>query len=116
MKNTSSIKRIVSVTEAKSYFGSILKWVTEKNRDVVIQVYGKSKAVVMSYRDYRVAQKLRERERQRKSGEELEALRRKVSARFANIPEDERYRMADMSESVIREVIEQDAKLPRDPE
>lgn len=111
MRNTSGTKRFVSATEAKSRFGSILTWLTKKNRDVVIQVYGKPKAVVMSYREYRKVQKLREREQRSMIWKKLEALRRKVSARFADVPEEERYRLADMSESAIKDLIEEDSKL-----
>lgn len=103
--------RTVSASEAKSRLGSMLAWADKYNNEIVIRVYGEPKGVVMSYEEYKKVQELRERERRRKIWEELEALRRKVSAQFADIPEDERYRMAGMSESVIRELIEEDTKL-----
>jgi prevent-host-death family protein len=105
--------RTVSASEAKSRLGSMLAWADKNNNEIVIRVYGEPKGVVMSYGEYKKVQELRERERRRKIWEELEALRRKVSARFADIPEDERYRMAGMSESVIRELIAEDAKLAK---
>lgn len=86
---------------------------TKNNSEVVIQVHGKPKAIVMSFREYKKVQQLKEQERRRISWEELEALRRKVSARFADVPEENRYRIAGMSESVIREIIEKDAELVR---
>lgn len=109
MRNTSGTKHSVSATEAKSRFGSILAWVTKNNSEVVIRVYGEPKGVVMFYEEYKKVQELRERERRRKIWEELEALRCNVSARFADVPEEERYQMAGMSESVIRELISEDA-------
>ncbi len=101
----------VSASEAKSRFGAILAWATKNNNEVVIRVYGEPKGVVMSYEEYERVQELREQERKRKIWEELEALRRKVSARFADVPEEDRYRKAGISESVIREIIEEETKL-----
>jgi len=103
--------RTVSASEAKSRFGSILAWATKNNNEVVIRVYGEPKGVVMSYEEYEKVQELREQERKRKIWEELEALRRKISARFVDVPEEERYRLAGMSESVITDLIEEDSKL-----
>lgn len=116
MRNASGTKRSVSATEAKSRFGSILEWTDRSNNEIVICVYGKPKGVVMSYEEYKKVQELRERERRRKIWEELEALRHRVAARFTDVPEEEGYRMAGMSASVIQDLIEEDTKLARKPE
>jgi prevent-host-death family protein len=109
MRNTSGPKLAVSITEAKSRFGSMLAWADKSNNEIVIRLYGEHKGVVISYEEYKKVQELRERERRRKIWEELEALRCKVSARFADVPEEERYRLAGMSESTIKELVSEDA-------
>lgn len=114
MKNTKGTTICsVSASKAKSRFGSLLAWVAKNKSEVIIRVYGKPKVVIMAHTKYKEVQELREHVRRRQILKDFEQVRRKVSARFADIPEEERYRMAGMSESVIQDLIEEDEKLAR---
>jgi prevent-host-death family protein len=54
----------VSVTEAKTKFSATLEWVVQNNEAVVIEVRGKPKAVILSYRHYEEYQALKEQNQQ----------------------------------------------------
>ncbi len=95
----------VTATEAKSRFGTLLKWVKEK--EVIIRVHGEPEAVLISYEDYRQLEEMRERERRRVALEALRQLREEVAAQV-DLPQEEAYMMAGMSEEVARRIVEQD--------
>ena len=79
----------VSATEAKNSFGAILARVVDGDEEVVVERQGKPKAVIISFAEYQKVQELREQERRRGQWEQLESLRKSVSARNADMSEAE---------------------------
>ncbi len=104
--------KTISASEAKSRLGGVLNWAAKNNHDVVIQVYGEPKGVLISYQEYQRMLHLREQERKRNIWEEIESLRKEVSSQGQALSDTERYRLAGMSEQAIQELVEADEKLP----
>ncbi len=98
----------VSSTEAKSQFGSLVKWATENQDGIIVKHYGEPAVVLLPFANYAELLQLREKARREAVWQALEALRRKIHERNPNISAEEAYREAGMSESVIRETIEAD--------
>lgn len=101
------MQKIVSSTEAKSRFGTLLKWI--KEHEVIIRVHGEPEAVLISYEDYRQIEELRERERRRIALETLRKLREEVTAQV-DLSQEEAYVIAGMSPGVARRIVEYDQK------
>jgi prevent-host-death family protein len=66
--------RVISATEAKKRLRQVMSWVAEKGEEVVIQVYDRPKAVVVSYEACEEFRRLREEARRREALRRLEAL------------------------------------------
>ena len=100
----------VSSTEAKSQFGSMVKWATENQDEIIVKHYGEPAVVLLPFASYEELLQLREKTRREAVWQALEALRRQIHERNPSISAEEAYREAGMSESVIREVLEADAQ------
>ncbi|HXF64052.1 MAG TPA: type II toxin-antitoxin system prevent-host-death family antitoxin [Caldilineaceae bacterium] len=103
--------KTVSSSEAQNNFGAMLQWAEENQEEVVVERRGKPAGVLIGYEQYQEYQRLKAQERKRKAWEALEALRKKVAARNADLTPEEAYRLAGFSEEVIQETLESDREL-----
>lgn len=103
--------KTVTSTEAKTQFGSLLKWMKEKKDEVIVKVYGEPTAVIMPYPEYEALLKLRKKEQVRKALAALDELRKEVQRQTPDLTAEEAYRMAGFSEEVIQETLAMDEKL-----
>ena len=95
--------RAVSANEAKQRLGSLLGWVTEHRDEVIVERHGKPTAVIMAYADYEAVQELRDQARRREALERLERLRERVSARNADLSDEQAMELADR---LVRDTID----------
>jgi prevent-host-death family protein len=86
--------KTVSAREAKNRFGSMMEWATENQDEVIVEVYGEPKVVVMPYTEFERVTQLREEARRRDILARLEALRAQVQARNQDLTEAEAGRIA----------------------
>ncbi len=96
--------KIVSSTEAKGSFGTLLKWMEEHDDEVIVELYNKPAAVLMPYEEYEKVRRLREQERRREALSALRALREEVRARNEDLDEREAYRLAGFSDEITEEM------------
>jgi prevent-host-death family protein len=75
---------VISATDAKNNFGSLIAQVAETGEPVVVERQGKGRAAIISLDDFREFRRLQEMDR-RKAWEELEKLRKKISARNSDM-------------------------------
>lgn len=73
--------KAVSANEAKNRLGSLLRYVSTEDNEVIVESHGKPKAVIMSIDAYEEVLELREAKRRAAALEELRALRGDVRAR-----------------------------------
>ncbi len=59
--------RTVSSTQAKAHLGTLLKWIDQHDDEVIVELYNKPTAVIMTYDEYEEIVKLRRQERQRQA-------------------------------------------------
>jgi prevent-host-death family protein len=102
----------VSSTEAKSRLGAMLKWTKENQDEVIIRVHGEPEGVLISYEEYQKFEELRMRERKREVLEILRQLREEVRANTSELSKEEAYRLAGISESIAKKIIENDKENP----
>jgi prevent-host-death family protein len=107
--------RIVSSSEAQNNFGAMLQWAEETQDEVVVERRGKPAGVLIAYEQYQELQRLKEQERRRKAFEAIDALRRQIAERNADLTPEEAYRLAGFSEEVIQETLESDRALAQKP-
>ncbi len=100
--------KIISSTEAKARFGSILKLARDKHEQVIIEVHGEPEAVLISYREYQVYEQLKEMNRRREALAALQTLRDEVTANSQDLTEEEAYRLAGISGGIAKQLIEKD--------
>jgi prevent-host-death family protein len=103
--------KIVSSTEAKTQFGTLLKWASQENDEVIVKFYGEPKAVIMPYQEYEALLKLREKERRRQAWEAVEKIRRRIEASTPELSQEEAYRLAGFSEEVVQETLQKDQEF-----
>jgi len=100
--------RTVSATEAKVRLGSIIDWAVNHEDDVIIEMRGRPKAVILRFEEYERVQQLREMARRQKALERLEALAERVGARNQDLTQEEADELADrFSREVIEEMIDE---------
>ena len=107
-KGQTDMAKVVSSSEAKARFGSMLKLARDKHEQVIIEVHGEPEAVLISYSEYQVYEELKERNRRREALEALQALRDEVTANTQDLTEEEAYRLAGVSEGIAKQLIEKD--------
>jgi prevent-host-death family protein len=81
--------RTVSASEAKTKFGAIVDWVTEKQDDVIVESHGQPRAVIVSYSQYQQILALREQARRLDVLQSLRNLRETVRARNQDLNEQQ---------------------------
>ena len=77
---------VISATDAKNNFGSLIARVAESGEPVVVERQGKGRAAIISMDDYRQLSALKEKERRQKIWEELEQLRADIAERNKDLP------------------------------
>ncbi len=100
--------KVVSSTEAKARFGSMLKLARDKHEQVIIEVHGEPEAVLISYDEYQLLKGLKEQNRRREALEALQALRDEVTTQMSELTEEEAYKLAGISEGIAKKLIEKD--------
>lgn len=101
--------KIVSASEAKSRFGSMLKQAQQEQ--VIIEVHGEPEAVLISYDEYKLMEELKEQNRRQKAWEAFENLRKEVATRMPDLTDEEAYKLAGVSDEIAKELIEKDKEL-----
>jgi prevent-host-death family protein len=87
--------KTVSATEAKNRLGSLINDVARGHGAIAIERHGHSQVVVVSAAEWAEVTEIRERLRRKEAWEELMALAREVSARNADLTQEEIDAMAD---------------------
>lgn len=59
--------KIVSSSQAKAHLGTLLKWIDQHDDEVIVELYNKPAAVLMTYAEYEEIVKLRKKERQQQA-------------------------------------------------
>ena len=81
--------RTVSASQAKTQFGSIIKWAIDAKDNVIIESYGQPKAVIVPFEVYEQMVELREKARREEALARLERLGEKVRARNSDLTEEQ---------------------------
>ena len=101
---------VISATDAKNNFGSVIARVAESGEPVVVERQGKGRAAIISMDDYRQFSVFKEKERRQKIWEESEQLRAKIAERNKDLPplsEEEIEALAqEIRDDVMRAVVE----------
>ncbi len=98
--------KIVSASEAKSRFGSMLKQAQQEQ--VIIEVHGEPEAVLISYEEYQLTEALKEQNRRREAWEAFQSLGKEIAANSPDLTEEEAYELAGISEEIAQEIIQKD--------
>jgi prevent-host-death family protein len=104
---TDNIPQIVSASEAKNKFGSIMTKVDEDKKDIIVESRGEPKVVIVSYKEYEKLSGLKEQERRRELLIKLEALRERIQVKNKDLTPDRGDALAD---KFVREVINEMAQ------
>lgn len=87
--------KTVTATEAKTNFGAMLDWTVTEQDQIIVQSHGQPKAAIINYDDYTQYATLKEKNRREQAWQEMEALRKQVSARNTDLSEEEIDALAD---------------------
>ena len=83
------MSKTISANEAKNRLGTWIGYVNENDDDVIVESYGKPKAVIMSIEAYEEVQQLREQKRRAELLDQLRALQEEVSSRNRDLTEEQ---------------------------
>jgi prevent-host-death family protein len=108
-KGQAQMAMIVTASEAKLRFGSMLKQAQQEQ--VIIKVHGEPEAVLISYEEYQLTEALKEQNRRRKALEAFQSVRKEVAARMPDLTDEEAYKLAGVSDSIATEIIEKDREI-----
>lgn len=81
------IERVYSTTEAKNQLSAILNFVEGPGEAAIIESHGRPRAAVISIEDLVALRKFKDKQRREDAWRRLEALRKEVSARNADLAE-----------------------------
>ena len=95
--------KTVSANEAKNRLGSLLGYVSEHGDEVIVETYGKPKAVIMSYAAYEEVQALRGQAQRADALERLRRLQERTAARNQDLTE---VAAIEIAERVSHELID----------
>ncbi len=87
--------KTVSANEAKNRLGSLFGYVNDQDDEVIVEIHGKAKAVIMSISAYEEVQDLREKQRRTDALERLRQLHHRVAARNQDLSEQTAIEIAD---------------------
>ena len=100
--------RTVSASQAKTQFGSIIKWAIDAQDNVIIESYGQPKAVIVPFEAYQRMVELQEKARREQALARLERLREEVRAGNRDLTEEQADSLADrFSREVIGEMADE---------
>ena len=100
--------KTVSASEAKNRLGSLIDWALNHQDEVIVESYGKPKAVIVPYAEYQNFVELREQSRRQIALAKLEQLRQRVQARNQDLTEEQISALTDrFTREVIRELVEE---------
>jgi prevent-host-death family protein len=103
MLNTTQQPKTVSASEAQNKFGTVVSWVLDNQREVVIESRGEPKVVIMSFGEYEETQQLKAQAKRREAFERLRALRKRIRTRNQDIvTEDQAIQVGD---EITREAV-----------
>jgi prevent-host-death family protein len=85
----------VSATEAKNRFGSLLADLNKGTSAIVVENHGRPRAVIISPEEWDTLLDARERLRQREAWERIKEIAEEVSARNADLSQEEADALAD---------------------
>jgi len=98
--------RTVSASQAKTRFGSIIKWAIDAKDSVIIESYGQPKVVIVPFEAYQQMIELREKARREQALARLERLREEIRAGNRNLTKEQADSLADrFSRKVIEEMV-----------
>jgi len=95
---------VISATDAKNKFGSLIAQVAESGEAVVVERQGKGRAAIISLEDYRQFRRLQEAERRREAWKDLERLRQEIAERNKDLPEITEDEIVEAVREVRREL------------
>lgn len=95
--------KTISANEAKNRLGTWLGYVSEQNDEVIVESYGKPKAVIMSISEFKEVEELRDQKRRADALRDLRALREQVSERNRDLTEQQ---IEELANRFSREMID----------
>ena len=99
--------KTVSATEAKNRLGGLLGDVAEGNADVIIENFGRVRAVIVSAESYQELVAARERKRREEAMDALWKLREEVRAQNQDLDNDAAEAIAEeISQEAVARIIE----------
>jgi prevent-host-death family protein len=100
--------RIISATQAKNHFGSIVQWVIQQNEQVVVESHGEPRIVIIPFGDYDEFVQLKEQVRREKALVMLRRLGETVRARNYDLtPEEGDFLAGRFSEELVQEIVQE---------
>ena len=101
--------KIVSASEAKTRFGSIMNWAVESKDDVIVESHGEPKVAIVAFQEYERLVKLREDNRRREALARLEDLGGRIQARNLDLSREQADSLADrFTREVVGKMIRDD--------
>ena len=98
--------RIVSATEAKTHMGAILDWAEEQDDEVIVQIHGQPKAVIISFAAYQKMRSQREAFRRQQALARLNALAERMASQNADLDQQKADALAEQfSRDVFAEMV-----------
>lgn len=95
----------VSSNEAKQRWGLMIN-AASNGDDVIVEVHGKPKTVMISFGEYQQVQEMREQQRRVEAVERLKALQRRQAERNKDLSEEEVHELADrFSKEFINDLV-----------
>lgn len=104
----------VSSNEARSRLGRLLRLAAEKDENVVIEVRGQPKAVLVSYADYQELLRWKKSQQAISALEKIRAARESILERTAELSESDAYRLAGFGERAAEEIVSHDQQTGGD--
>lgn len=100
--------KTVSVSEAKNRLSAIMEWAVENPDGVIVESRGEPKVAILSYAEYQQFLVLREQARRQEAFRRLEELADIISARNADLTDEEVEELADeISRETIQRMVDQ---------
>jgi prevent-host-death family protein len=100
--------KTVSVSEAKNRLSAIMEWAVENPDGVIVESRGEPKVAILSYAEYQQFLALREQARRQEAFRRLEELADIISARNADLTDEEVEELADeISRETIQRMVDQ---------
>jgi prevent-host-death family protein len=96
--------RVVSSTDAKNKFGSLVSWVLANDDEVIVENHGEPAIVLMSVSEYESYKALKEAERRKRLLAEFHELRARVRMNNQDITTEEQAQ--EIADEIVRDAID----------